>query len=83
LDLFDGLSACAFRVRGRGRVSHAFCASRAAPPGAWRFALLSPGRAHFVAVALRAERTRRLQIRLHDVTERLIDLHPHEEVRDG
>jgi 4'-phosphopantetheinyl transferase len=73
LDLFDGLSACAFRLRG-GRVSHVFPSPRRAPRGAWRFALLSPNHAHFVALAVRVARGRRLEVRCHDVTDRLVGL---------
>jgi 4'-phosphopantetheinyl transferase len=73
LDLFDGLGACAFRTRGRGRVIHAFPSPRQAPPGRWQFALRAPSRAHFVAVAARSERARPLSLRLRDVTRELID----------
>jgi 4'-phosphopantetheinyl transferase len=84
LDLFDGLSACAFRLRGCGRVSHAFPSPRRAPAGRWRFALLSPNGAHFVALAVRAGHARPLRVRVHDVTDRLLRLyHDDEEARDG
>jgi 4'-phosphopantetheinyl transferase len=84
LDLFDGLSACAFRLRGRGRVAHTFPSPRRAPAGRWRFALLSPGRAHFVALAVRAGQARQLRVRMHDVTDRLVALNDDDkEARNG
>jgi 4'-phosphopantetheinyl transferase len=84
LDLCDGLSACAFRLRGRGRVSHAFPSPRRAPAGRWRFALFAPGGAHFVALAVRAGHARPLRVRLHDATDRMVGLYDDDkEAKDG